>query len=149
MSALSRCAFSEGSVALPEGYADRTVNVLLAGDDVSPSINISRDALQPAENLEGYVTRQLDALAQGLKGWAFKSREPATLGDGLTAGEWVRASYLRDGKRIWQNQAVFALAEGRVLVFTLAMARKLTPQDDALLQQVLSSYRAANDELFA
>lgn len=24
-----------------------------------------RDALQPAENLEGYVTRQLDALAQG------------------------------------------------------------------------------------
>ena len=49
MSALSRCAFSEGSVALPEGYADRTVNVLLAGDDVS-SINISRDALQPAEN---------------------------------------------------------------------------------------------------
>ncbi|GJK48271.1 hypothetical protein TUM17560_06480 [Serratia marcescens] len=143
MSALSRCAFSEGSVALPEGYADRTVNVLLAGDDVSPSINISRDALQPAENLEGYVTRQLDALAQGLKGWAFKSREPATLGDGLTAGEWVRASYLRDGKRIWQNQAVFALAEGRVLVFTLAMARKLTPQDDALLLQVLSSYRAA------
>jgi hypothetical protein len=143
MSALSRCAFSEGSVALPEGYADRTVNVLLAGDDVSPSVNISRDALQPAENLEGYVTRQLDALAQGLKGWAFKSREPATLGDGLTAGEWVRASYLRDGKRIWQNQAVFALAEGRVLVFTLAMARKLTPQDDALLLQVLSSYRVA------
>ena len=93
--------------------------------------------------LEGYVTRQLDALAQGLKGWAFKSREPATLGDGLTAGEWVRASYLRDGKRIWQNQAVFALAEGRVLVFTTAMARKLTPQDDALLLQVLSSYRAA------
>lgn len=55
----------------------------------------------------------------------------------------MRASYLRDGKRIWQNQVVFALAEGRVLVFTLAMARKLTPQDDALLQQVLSSYRAA------
>lgn len=41
------------------------------------------------------------------------------------------------------NQAVFALAEGRVLVFTTAMARKLTPQDDALLLQVLSSYRAA------
>lgn len=108
-----------------------------------PSINISRDALQPGENLESYVTRQLDALAQGLKGWAFKSREPATLGDGLAAGEWVRASYLRDGKRIWQNQAVFASAEGRVLVFTLATTRKLMPQDDALLQQVLNSYRAA------
>ncbi|CAI0690815.1 Uncharacterized conserved protein [Serratia entomophila] len=143
MSDLSRCAFSEGSVALPEGYADRTVNVLLAGDEVSPSINISRDALQPAEALDGYVSRQLEALGQGLKGWAFKSREPAALGGGLLAGEWVRASYLRDGKRIWQNQAVFALADGRVLVFTLAMARKLTPHDDALLQQVLNSYRMA------
>ncbi|WP_337048170.1 DUF1795 domain-containing protein [Serratia liquefaciens] len=143
MTDFSRCGFTGGSVALPGGYADRTVNVLLPGDDVSPSINISRDALQLAENLESYVTRQLDALAQGLKGWAFKSREPAILGDGLTAGEWVRASYLRDGKRIWQNQAVFAPAEGRVLVFTLTMARKLTPQDDALLLQVLSSYRAA------
>lgn len=142
MTDFSRCGFTEGSVALPEGYVDRTVNVLLPGDDVSPSINISRDALQPGENLESYVTRQLDALAQGLKGWAFKSREPATLGDGLAAGEWVRASYLRDGKRIWQNQAVFASAEGRVLVFTLA-TRKLMPQDDALLQQVLNSYRAA------
>lgn len=139
----SRCAFTEGSVALPEGYVDRTVNVLLAGDEVSPSVNISRDALQPAEALDGYVSRQLEVLGQSLKGWALKSREPATLGDELAAGEWVRASYLRDGKRIWQNQAVFALAEGRVLVFTLAMARKLTPQDDALLQQVLSSYRAA------
>jgi len=75
--------------------------------------------------------------------WAFKSREPVMLGGDLLAGEWVRASYLRDGKRIWQSQAVFALADGRVLVFTLAMARKLTPQDDALLQHVLNSYRAA------
>ncbi|HDU5650674.1 TPA: DUF1795 domain-containing protein [Klebsiella aerogenes] len=139
----SRCAFSEGSVALPEGYADRTVNVLLAGDDVSSSINISRDALQPAEALDGYVSRQLAALGQSLKGWAFKSREPVLLGGDLLAGEWVRASYLRDGKRIWQSQAVFALADGRVLVFTLAMARKLTPQYDALLQHVLNSYRAA------
>lgn len=75
----SRCAFSEGSVALPDGYSDRTVNVLLAGDDFSPSLNISRDALQ----------------------------------------------------------------EGRVLVFTLAHTRKLLPQDDVLLQQVLDSYQPA------
>ncbi|CAI1986024.1 Uncharacterized conserved protein [Serratia quinivorans] len=50
----SRCTFTEGSVALPEGYSDRTVNVLLAGDDISPSLNISRDALQPDETLNGY-----------------------------------------------------------------------------------------------
>ncbi|CAI1876517.1 Uncharacterised protein [Serratia ficaria] len=37
----SRCAFSEG-------YGDRSLNVPLAGDDVTPSINTSRAALQPA-----------------------------------------------------------------------------------------------------
>ncbi|BEM75651.1 hypothetical protein SME36J_50740 (plasmid) [Serratia marcescens] len=42
----SYSAFTEGCIALPEDYVDRTVNVLLAGDDVSPSVNISRDALQ-------------------------------------------------------------------------------------------------------
>lgn len=143
MSDFSRCAFTEGSVALPEGYVDRTVNVLLAGDDTSPSINISRDVLQPVESLDDYVSRQLVALGQSLKGWVFKSREPAMLGGDLLAGEWVRASYLRDGKRIWQSQVVFAQADGRVLVFTLAMTRKLMPQDDALLLQVLNSYRTA------
>ncbi|EOI3546313.1 DcrB-related protein [Cronobacter dublinensis] len=141
----SRCAFSEGSVSLPDGYRDRTVNVLLAGDDFSSSLNISRDALQPDEALADYITRQLEDLSQGLKGWVLKKREPAALGkDQLQVqGECVHASYLRDGKRVWQRQAVFALQERRVLVFTLAHTRKLLPQDDALLQQVLDSYQPA------
>ncbi|MGP3220719.1 DcrB-related protein [Serratia bockelmannii] len=139
----SRCAFSEGSVSLPAGYSDRTVNVLLAEDDFSPSLNISRDMLQPDEALAGYITRQLDELSQGLKGWVLKNREPAVLGKTQLQGECVHASYLRDGKRVWQRQAVFALQEGHVLVFTLAHTRKLLPQDDALLQQVLDSYQPA------
>lgn len=139
----SRCAFSEGSVSLPDGYSDRTVNVLLPGDDFSPSLNISRDALQPDEALADYITRQLDELSQGLKGWVLKKREPASLGKDPLQGECVHASYLRDGKRVWQRQAVFALQEGHVLVFTLANTRKLLPQDDALLQQVLDSYQPA------
>ncbi|MGP1063982.1 DcrB-related protein [Serratia sp. CY56810] len=139
----SRCAFSEGSVSLPDGYSDRTVNVLLPGDDFSPSLNISRDALLPDEALADYIARQLEALSQGLKGWVLKNREPAVLGKTQLQGECVHASYLRDGKRVWQRQAVFALQEGRVLVFTMAHTRKLLPQDDALLQQVLDSYQPA------
>lgn len=138
----SRCTFTEGSVMLPEGYSDRTVNVLLAGDAASPSLNISRDALQPDESLAEYITRQLDTLSHSLKGWVLKGREPAVLGKDVQPGECVHASYLRDGKRIWQRQAVFTLLDGHVLVFTLAHTRKLTPQDDVLLQQVLASYQS-------
>ncbi|SMB36404.1 conserved hypothetical protein [Serratia proteamaculans] len=141
----SRCAFTEGSVMLPEGYSDRTVNVLLAGDELSPSLNISRDVLQPDESLADYITRQLNTLSHSLKGWVLKGREPMTLGNSRLAGESVHASYLREGKRIWQRQAVFTLTEGRVLVFTLAQPRKLAPQDEFLLQQVLDSYQSVPD----
>lgn len=139
----SRCTFTEGSVMLPEGYSDRTVNVLLAGDAASPSLNIARDALQPDESLAAYITRQLDTLSHSLKGWVLKGREPAGLGQDAQPGECVYASYLRDGKRIWQRQAIFALQDRHVLVFTLAHTRKLTPQDDGLLQQLLASYQSA------
>lgn len=138
----SRCTFTEGSVTLPEGYSDRTVNVLLAGDDASPSLNISRDTLRPDETPADYITRQLETLSGSLKGWVLKGREAAQLGEERLPGECVSASYLRDGQRIWQRQAVFTPGEGRVLVFTLAQPRKLSSRDDALLQGVLASYRA-------
>ena len=137
----ARCAFTEGSVMLPEGYRDRTVNVLLAGDDFLPSVNISRDALQADETLADYIDRQLESLSTALKGWVLKGRSLAALGGSVHVGERVTASYLRDGKRIWQQQAVFALPDGPVLVFTLAHTRKLTPDDEALLAQVLASWR--------
>lgn len=141
----SRCTFTEGSVTLPEGYSDRTVNVLLAGDDASPSLNISRDTLRPGEAAADYITRQLETLSGSLKGWVLKGREAAVLGGERLPGECVSASYLRDGQRIWQRQAVFTPGEGRVLVFTLAQPRRLSPQDEALLQRVLASYRAPAD----
>ncbi|MFJ1503037.1 DUF1795 domain-containing protein [Erwinia amylovora] len=123
----SRCTFTEGSVTLPEGYSDRTVNLLLAPDDAYPSLNISRDTLQPGETVAGYITRQLDTLSASLKGWVLKARAAAQLGEAQQPGESVSASYLRDGQRIWQHQAVFALAGGRVLVFTLATACASAP----------------------
>ena len=143
----ARCAFSEGSVALPEGYRDRTVNVLLAGDDLSPSVNISRDGLHADETLADYMDRQLESLSKALKGWVLKGRDPAALGGSVHRGERVTASYLRDGKRIWQQQAVFALPDGPVLVFTLAHTRKLTPDDEALLAQVLDSWQPPQENL--
>ncbi|WP_017347826.1 DcrB-related protein [Pantoea sp. A4] len=135
-----RCIFTEGSVTLPDGYRDRTVNVLIATDETSPALNISRDSLNPGEDLAAYVTRQLASLADGLKGWAEKERAPAVLGDNVLQGEQVLATYLRSGQRVWQRQAVFVVGGDTVLVFTLAVTRKLTTEDENLLAQVLLSY---------
>ncbi|EHK3212545.1 MULTISPECIES: DcrB-related protein [Enterobacter cloacae complex] len=115
---------NEGLISLPDGYHDRTVNVfaLPAGD--APAFNISRDALNPGEALAAYI-----------------DRSAATLGDNLSLGEIVHASYLRDGKRIWQQQAVFNVDSDKILVFTMTCTRAPGDADSALFGDLLRSFR--------
>ncbi|WP_367164167.1 DcrB-related protein [Kosakonia cowanii] len=60
-------------------------------------INIARDTLDQGENLTAYTDRQLALMAKHLKGWN-----------------------LREGKRIWQQQAVFNTQGAHILVFTMS-----------------------------
>ena len=49
----------EGSIALPQGFQDRTVNMFVLGASIPAplSITISRDTLLPSETLKAYVDR--------------------------------------------------------------------------------------------
>ena len=137
----SQCLFSEGLINCPDGYQDRTVNVFapLAAD--APAFNISRDALNPGETLAAYIDRQLALMEKHIKGWKQGERSDATLGDSLLQGEIVHASYLRDGKRVWQQQAVFNVDSHKILVFTMTCTRALDDADNALFGELLRSFR--------
>ncbi|ENR0234451.1 DUF1795 domain-containing protein [Enterobacter bugandensis] len=137
----SQCLFSEGLIAFPEGYQDRTVNVFAPPAADAPAFNISRDALNPGQALAAYIDRQLALMAKHIKGWKQDERSPATLGDGLLQGETVHASYLRDGKRIWQQQAVFNVENDKILVFTMTCTRAPGDADSALFGDLLRSFR--------
>ncbi|MDI9227593.1 DcrB-related protein, partial [Serratia bockelmannii] len=80
-------------------------------------------------------------MKQHLKGWQQSTREDAALGDNLLEGEIVHASYLRDNKRVWQQQAVFTPSDGDVLVFTMTSNTTLTPADGTALQTLLRSFQ--------
>ena len=123
----SQCLFNEGMIAFPEGYQDRTVNVFAPPAADAPAFNISRDTLNPGEALAAYIDRQLALMAKHLKGWK--------------QGEMVHASYLRDGKRIWQQQAVFNAECDNILVFTMTCTRTLGDTDCALFGDLLRSFR--------
>ncbi|GAA3599082.1 DUF1795 domain-containing protein [Gibbsiella greigii] len=140
----SQCLFSEGSVTLPTGYSDRTVNVFSPRDAHASSINVSRDTAQENESLSGYVDRQLKLLEQHLSGWKTTDRQPVALGKDVVSGECISASYLRDGKRIWQQQAVFVLQRGSVLVFTQSRSEKLSIEDNAIFRDLLGSFKPAD-----
>lgn len=135
------CLFTEGRIALPDCYQDRTVNVFTPTAAGSPAFNISRDTLHADEVLETYIDRQLALMAQHLQGWQQSQRATATLGEHLLSGEIVHASYLRDGRRVWQQQAVFTPDNSRVLVFTMTSMNVLRDTDTALFDSLLRSFR--------
>jgi hypothetical protein len=97
------CLFTEGQVTLPEGYQDR---VHAARRECTGAQYLPRHA-EPRRNAGGYIDRQMALMEKHLKGWKTGERTEAVLGDNLATGEIIHASYLRDGKRTFQQQAVY------------------------------------------
>lgn len=137
---LPLCVFTEGRVTLPDHYQDRTVNVFTLPAEKSPVFNISRDSMNDDETLSAYIDRQLTLMQKHLKGWKQTERVPVVLGDNLSQGECVHASYLRDAKRVFQQQAVFNTSENRILVFTMTCTAILTDEDSQQFQALLASF---------
>jgi len=134
------CRFDHGTVTLPEGYLDRTVNVFIPEQSGAPNLNISRDTLTDNETTAAYIDRQLVLLSQQLTGWKLQLRENAWLGVQPRAGECVHSSYLHAGRRIWQQQAIFAVDQTQLLVFTLNKSSPLNADDTQLFSSLLGSF---------
>ncbi len=137
---LPLCVFTEGHITLPDHYQDRTVNVFTLPGENTPAFNISRDSMNDDETLSGYIDRQLTLMQKHLKGWKQTKRVTAVLGNNLLQGECVHASYLRDGKRVFQQQAVFNTSANHILVFTVSCTAILTDGDSQQFHALLASF---------
>lgn len=134
------CLFNEGLVVLPDGYTDRTINVLVP-QGAAPSFNISRDEMQENDTITAYIDKQLNLMEKHLKGWKQTERKTCALGEELIQGECVHASYINEGKRIWQQQAVFNTHERHILVFSMTSAAKLSESDSLTYETLLKNFR--------
>ena len=133
----------EGSLALPEGYQDRTVNMFVLGKSMPAplSITVSRDDLLPGEALAPYVERQLKLLASKLRGYRVLGQNAASLSKALPiAGIQVDAYYLSDGRPYYQRQAAFLIAPERALVFSTTSQGQFTAEQTASWQDMLDSF---------
>lgn len=136
--------FAEGVVSLPDGYQDRTVNVYTRPSAGTPALNISRDTMDTGETLPAYVDRQLALMQKHLSGWHQSGRRTVMLGEDLLQGEQVNASYRREGKSVWQQQAVFNTRDSHILVFTMSSSEELKDSDNNLFSELLRSFRFHN-----
>jgi hypothetical protein len=134
----------EGSLTVPDGLVDRSVNMLMSPDGRNLSVVVTRDHLQSGETVDGFIKRQLADLSRRVNKFEEIGRAPAILGaDPSTQIKGVQIStrFKQSGQLTHQLQAVFELVNrNHLLIFTCS---SLAPHNDAeksVWQQLLTSF---------
>ncbi|MBA6116794.1 MULTISPECIES: DcrB-related protein [Pseudomonas] len=138
----------EGSISLPEGFQDRTVNMFILGNNVPAPLNItlSRDNLLPAEDLTAYIDRQVKLIATKLRGYTVLSKTPAQLSSSQPLpGLQIEAYYMNEGRPVYQRQAAFEVAPGRILVFSTTSQKDFSGKQNERWLELLSSFQPRQD----
>lgn len=134
----------EGSIALPTGFQDRTVNMFVLGASVPAplSITISRDNLLPSEVLGAYVERQVKMLASKLRGYTLLGKKAVALSSAAPIeGVQIDAYYMNEGRPFYQRQAAFLIEPGRALIFSTTAQADFSPQQSEDWDNLLSSFQ--------
>lgn len=135
------CRLTEGTITLPEGYCERTLNTLADTRSVLPPITISRDKLGNHNNPEEYILSQLDILKKQMKDWHQEPHQPVTLGKNLTTGIMITYDFLRPDKlRLYQKQAIFTLNMEDLLIFSLSKTTPMMTKDLQIFSDTLESF---------
>ena len=137
----------EGSFTLPDGFQDRTVNMFVFGSTVPGplSITLSRDTHLPGEDINAYLKRQLKLLASKLRGYTLLEQRAASLSASHPIpGVEIEAYYQADKRPIYQRQAAFIIAPGRVLVFACTGQTDFTAEHNRNWTDILASYEPRN-----
>lgn len=145
----NRIRIHEGSIVLPDGFEDRTTNLFVPTDlATQPNLSIARDWLKDGETLAPYIDRQLAILKSRLQGHRLISRQAEHLGPEVDAmpGERIDTAYRNGAKMVFQRQAAFIVAPGRVLIFTASSAKSFGESFDALWRNWLEGYLPAEPE---
>jgi hypothetical protein len=129
------------SFDVPRDWSDRTVVAYAAppreGERHAPNVVVTRDDLPEEEGLEEYVDRQLDALADRLRGFVLDGREDGELG-GRPA---VVISFGSTGAHgpLAQRLTIVALPDRKVVSFTMTAPERDAAQLTPLFDRIASS----------
>ncbi|MGL6017129.1 MAG: DcrB-related protein [Gibbsiella quercinecans] len=140
------CCFNEGRVRLPAGYIDRTINIIADRLSQLPPVNISRDLMGSAADLNGYIEGQLNLLKPKVSGWQEDPRREVVLGNSVNHGIEIAYSFLRpDNQRVWQLQAIFTFNHRDVIIFSSSKGSAFNEKDRQRFHLLLKSFIPAGE----
>lgn len=134
---------NEFLAVLPQGLKDKTVNVFSLTDD-GPSelgIVIARDKLGKGEELDAYVARQLQAVAQRLPVYRLLKREDIKV-DGQPAMSMDCTWQGPEGK-MFQRQVILVAKPAGVVLAISATTRgdRFEAKWEAMFNEFLTNFR--------
>jgi hypothetical protein len=130
----------QGTISVPEAWLDESVNILShpGGTPCECSLVISRGRLDEGEELEDFVSRQMNVLGESLSALEIVRREDVIL-DGERAKE-TEFSWVGEGVRFRQRQ-VCAVRQSHVLVLTATVSEDLYGKHWKTLDEIIFSFR--------
>ena len=132
---------NEGAFELPDSTQDRTVNVLILSDaPAGLSLVVNRDWFEPGENFEAFIKRQVNTVSRQVKQFQEHARQNVKVGTARLAGLQLDTSFKQNSQTFHQQQTVFQVPSGMVLVVTLTSAIPLTREHRELSQRMLESF---------
>ncbi|WP_117149774.1 DcrB-related protein [Pseudomonas coronafaciens] len=135
----------EGSITLPEGFQDRTVNMFVLGSTLPAplSITVSRDTLLSTELLKTYVDRQVKMLSSKLRGYTLLNRKAVSLSTvAPIEGIQIDAYYMTEGRPYYQRQAAFLIEAERAIVFSTTSQTDFSVEQTQGWDDLLASFQA-------
>jgi hypothetical protein len=135
-------AMDEGSITLPAGYTDRTVNIFVQEPltDGLSNLQVARDTARHDETLDEYVDRQIGLLKRKIKGLSIKSRETVVLAGCEADGIEIETRYNSNGKSVYQRQCAILLANGKALIFTATNTVPFTSAQLAIWRRMIDTF---------
>lgn len=131
---------NEGSIDLPQGWHDRTINVVssnLAGPGVS--LTITRDDMAWGMGFGEYVADQAKQAAQALKDFRIAQQRELTV-NGVPAVE-VECHWSAKQGAIHQLITTVSAGGGKVLILTASVGGEMSPAQQAEMRRVVSTLR--------
>lgn len=138
----------EGTFALPDAAADRTVNMLLL--NIGPgglSLVVSRDVLRDGETVDGFIERQWTTASRQVKDLVEVARRTVAVGVKQLPGVQIDSTMQQQGRTFHQSQTIFRIDDaGRMMVMTTTCASPLTDEQQTALQHMLDSFEPRQPE---
>ncbi|KPC09834.1 DcrB-related protein [Pseudomonas syringae group genomosp. 3] len=134
----------EGSITLPDGFQDRTVNMFVLGSTLPAplSITVSRDSVLSTEPLKDYVDRQVKMLSSKLRGYTLLNRKAVFLSTvAPIEGVQIDAYYMTEGRAYYQRQAAFLIEPERVIVFSTTSPADFSEEQTQGWEHLLTSFQ--------